>query len=85
MDKIKVNNPSFNIAMKRFYQIQEEYSCGGSITGYEIEFYTLGYEYRTIIAGAKASNETMAETILRVCNEAVDIWKDMPEAFVSKK
>jgi hypothetical protein len=85
MNRIEIKNPSFNIAMKRFYQIQEECSCGGSITEYEIEFYTLGYECRTIIAGEKMKNETMPETILRVCNEAVDIWKDMPEAFASKK
>jgi hypothetical protein len=80
MNRIEIKNPSFNIAMKRFYQIQEECNCGGEIIGYDIRFYTLKHD-RTIIAGGQIKDETMAETILRVCNEAVDIWKDMPEAF----
>jgi len=70
--------------MKRFYQIQEEYGCGGAIICNNVRFYTLKHDC-TIIAGDKMKGESMEAVILRVCNEAIEIWNEMPEAFAADR
>ena len=76
---------SFNYIMPVFLKLQDLFSCGGSISEDEVEFYTQGYSVHTIVWCTQFLEEKFEDTIFRACIKAIDLYESDPERFVSRK